>query len=181
MWTFFILEAKEKKKTFYCLIMAAMLVTQAFKGKCIFLQFLQQMTDILFMFQLDIRQNMKFVFLFLERFSFEKNKQKAVDCEIWLHFHTDNLSFNLTELLFIILVITCCSRTFLPHFLAEIFFFLNKHATFISLFLLAVPMYNYFMCILYLFCEGLFLCSKGNNGRICKDRLEKKCSLAFLF
>lgn len=40
--------------------MAAMLVTQAFKGKCIFLHFLQQMTDILFMFELDIRQNMKF-------------------------------------------------------------------------------------------------------------------------
>lgn len=79
------------------------------------------MTDILFMFELDIKdKNMKFVILFLE-IQFIKNKK------LWIlivksdftHTHADNLSFNLTELFYIILVITCCSRTFLPHFLAK--------------------------------------------------------------
>lgn len=60
-------------------------------------------------------------------------------------------------------------QNILPHFLAETFKI--KHATFISFFLLAVLMYNVILCAYYvLFCEGQFLCSKQNNGRICKGR-----------
>lgn len=91
--------------------------------------------------------------------------------------HADNLSFNLIELLFIILVITCCSRTFLPHFLAENFKIKKsmQHLLvfFFFFFYWLYPCIMLFYVHIISFCEGLFSCSKGNNGRICKDRLEK--------
>lgn len=93
--------------------------------------------------------------------------------------HTQNLSFNSTELLFLILVITHCRRTFLPHFLAENF----KWACDIRV---LVPFYRLYPCMMLFhvqilsLCEGLFLCSEENNGRIYKIDW-RKCSLAVLF
>lgn len=134
-----------------------MLVTQkAFKGKCIFLHFLQQMTDILFMFELDIRQNMKFSYV-CHSLSWDSILEIKTNKKLLILIvksdlsstHADNLSFNLIELLFIILVITCCSRTFLPHFLAENFKKSMQHL--LVFFLLAVPMYNVILCAYYIF------------------------------
>lgn len=145
MWLFLFFRSKRKKTFLLSNHGSHVGNTKQFRsGRCIFLH-LQQMSDIFFMFEVHVRQNMKFLLYiyFLGGGKF---------CEIWLTFHTKT-TFNLTELLFIILVILCCSRTFLPHFLAKI---LNKHLLF---FLLAVTIYNVINVQIIPLCEGLVLCS----------------------
>lgn len=124
---FFILEEKERKKNFLLSDNGSHVGNTKQSRENVFSYLVQQMTDILFIFELDTWQILKFVIFSLEiqfwekKISKQNKKLLVLLTHTYIHKHTDNLSFNFTERLFVMLVITCCSRTFLPHFLAENF------------------------------------------------------------